>query len=114
MPDKRRWTTEAQRTFLTEYVPRYIEAQASRKFHKFWPILYQDWFAKFPEGEPTEDDPTDSETELNSEPEADADSGSESNGTAHSGSKRKRSDGKSRGKKVAKVISLSFDVCVSC
>jgi hypothetical protein len=102
MTDKRRWTTVEQRTFLDAYVKRYLEAQASRTYHKFWPPLFQDWFAKYPEAEPAEDDPTDSELEIDSEP--DADSECESDAPGHAGSKRKRSGGKNVAKKLAQKV----------
>jgi len=102
MPDKRRWTTAEQRSFLDGYVQRYLEAQTSRMYHKFWPGLFQDWFAKYPEAEPTEDDPTDSELEIDSEP--DADSECESDTPGHAGSKRKRSSGKNKAKKLAQKV----------
>jgi hypothetical protein len=92
MLDKRRWTTPEQRDFLSTYVPRYLEAQASRKYTKFWPTLYQAWFAKFPEPEPREDDPSETEVEDDSEPDALSESESESGHPSGSaGSKRKRS-----------------------
>lgn len=68
--DKQHWTTAEQWEFLAEYIPKYLEAQASRNFGKFWPALYQKWFAQYPVGEPTNDDPTDSECECDSEPNA--------------------------------------------
>lgn len=106
--DKRRWTTLEQRTFLDGYVQRYLEAQAGRGYPKFWARLFQDWFAEFPVAEPTEDDPTDSE----SEPDTDSERGSDALGDA--GTKRKRSRGKKSAKKrVRKVIYLSYRISIS-
>ena len=92
MLKKQCWTTPEQRDFLSTYVPRYLEAQAARKYAKFWPTLYQAWFAKFPEPEPRDDDPTETEVEDESEPDSLSLSESESvHASSSAGSKRKRS-----------------------
>ena len=110
MPDRRRWTTEEQRSFLEIHVPQYLAAQASRTYHKFWPGLYQEWFAKFPEPEPQENDPMESEVEDDAEPDAlseSDDNGADAAGVASR--KRKRSARSLRAKKLArKVFYLSY------
>jgi hypothetical protein len=110
MPDKRRWTTSAQRAFLVSYSPQYIEAQASRRYDKFWPTFFQDWFAAFPEPEPADDNLTDSESEAASESEL---SGSDAE-TVESGSKRKRPGRKSKAKKRIQKVRNTFYVRPHC
>jgi hypothetical protein len=111
MPDKRHWTTPAQREFLLLWSSRYLDAQAQRRYNRFWPAFFQEWFTTFPESEPTDEDPTDSEFETESEAEeqgSDAGDHGES-GDDGSGSKRKRASGKAKGKKRArKVNSIYF------
>lgn len=106
MPDKRRWTTSSQRAFLVSYSPQYIEAQATRRYDKFWPTFFQDWFAAFPEPEPADIDLTDSESEAASESElSDSDAENEITAeTVESGSKRKRAGRKSKAKKRIKKV----------
>ena len=108
MPDKRRWTTTEQRNFLDSYIPQYLEVQASRKYRKFWPGLYQDWFEKFPEPEPEEDDPTESEDndpDLESHSESDAGKSGDA-----AGSKRKWSSRKAKAKKLKVFYLWNFFV----
>jgi hypothetical protein len=50
MPGKQ-WTTEEQRTFLTDRIPQFLEAQASGGLTMYWPRIYREWFEKFPEKE---------------------------------------------------------------
>ena len=92
MPDKWHWTSVEQCTFLDGYVQQYLEAQASCEYHKFWLCLFQDWFAEFLEAEPTEDDPTDSEPEIDPEPDSDSECGSDAPGDT--GTKHKQFHGK--------------------
>jgi hypothetical protein len=86
----------------------YLEVQATKQYHKFWPALYQEWFTKFPEAEPVESDPTDSEPEsdpTDSEPESDVNE-------PDVGSKRKQSHkAKKLTKKVIYVIFLMICFC---
>jgi len=112
MPDKRRWTTTEQRNFLDSYIPQYLEAQASRKYRKFWPGLYQDWFEKFPEPEPEEGDPTESEVDDDPDLESHSESDAGESGDA-AGSKRKRSNRKAKAKKL-KVFYLCYVFRHSC
>lgn len=110
MPDKRRWMTSAQRQFLVSYSHQYIEAQATRRYDKFWPTFFQDWFAAFPEPEPADNDLTDSESEAESEL-SDADAEVEINAeTVESGSKRKRPGRKSKAKKRIKKVRITLYV----
>jgi hypothetical protein len=107
MSDKRRWTTPEQRVFLESYVARYLEAQAKRKYSTFWPVFFQAWFAKYPEPEPLESDPTETDVEDDSEPDAESnsDSGHPNDSTT---SKRKRSGRKARALALKKKVSSSF------
>ena len=107
MLDKWRWTTDEQREFLDSYVPRYLEAQTSRKYHKFWPGLYQAWFAKYPEPDPEENDPTESEVEDDPDPDTISESDADDPGGA-AGSKRKRASRKVRAKKLKKKVFQEF------
>ena len=106
MTDKRCWTTADQRTFLDGYVAKYLDVQPNCTYHKFWPPLFQAWFAKFPEPDPKEDDPTDMEIEDDSEPDAASESDAE--GTRSAGSKHKKSERKARARKLAKKVFLLF------
>jgi hypothetical protein len=67
--DKRRWTTPEQALWLQEQFPSYLEAQALRRYDKFWPSFFQKWFEKFPAPQPAWDAPTDSEHESDSDSE---------------------------------------------
>jgi hypothetical protein len=102
--DKRRWASPEQNSFLLSYFPEYLEAQSKGRYDKFWPKLFQEWFAKFPAPTPQPDDKTDSE------PEPDADSACESDGSAESSpdtvtNKRKRTKTtKKKTKKRAKQV----------
>ncbi|KAA1479940.1 hypothetical protein DENSPDRAFT_855603, partial [Dentipellis sp. KUC8613] len=48
---KRGWTDNAQRKFLQEFIPRHREAQAKNKLSEFWPVLFAQWFMKWPESD---------------------------------------------------------------
>jgi hypothetical protein len=51
MPGKP-WTSADQAAFLTENLPHYLEAQASKVLSAaFWPRIFREWFEKFPERE---------------------------------------------------------------
>jgi len=116
MPDRRRWMTEEQRSFLEIYVPQYLAVQASRTYHKFWIGLYQEWFAKFPEPEPQENDPMESEVEDDAEPDAFSESDDDgADAAAIASHKRKRSAHSLKAKKLArKVFYLSYTTHLSC
>ena len=44
---KRGWSTTEQNTFLDQYMPRYIKAQATRKFDEFWLTVENDFNEKW-------------------------------------------------------------------
>jgi hypothetical protein len=100
VPDKRRWTTAAQADFLLAYFPEYMDAQTKGRYNKFWPLFFQQWFAKFPPREPGPNDVTDSEPEPESEPESEH-SADESPTPSLGKRKRKSTKGKKRAKKVS-------------
>jgi hypothetical protein len=106
--DKRRWASPEQNSFLLSYFPEYLEAQSKGRYDKFWPKLFQEWFAKFPAPQPQPDDKTDSE------PEPDVDSGCESDESAESSpdavtNKRKRTKtAKKKNKKRAKQVGYEY------
>jgi hypothetical protein len=114
MTDKRRWMTAYQHTFLDGYVVKYLDAQANHTYHKFWPPLFQVWFAKFSKPDPKEDDPTDTEIKDDSEPDAACESGTEG-AVCSAGSKHKKSEHKARFRKLAKKVFLLFyNSCPLC
>jgi hypothetical protein len=98
MPDKRRWATPEQQTFLDSWVPQYRDAQAQRRYDKFWPSFFQEWFTSFPVDEPTDDDPSESE------PGSDGGTDAESAVGDSSGSMSKRKNAKSKKRKKVKYI----------
>jgi hypothetical protein len=106
MHDKRHWTTSDQREFLLSWSSRYLDAQAQRRYNKFWPAFFQEWFTTFPESEPTDEDLTDSESEAESEAEGQGSDAGDPSETADdaSGSKRKRASAKAKGKKRVKKV----------
>ena len=46
---KKPWATEEQLNFLTSKLPRYHMVQLTKEYSGFWPHLYEDWFAQWPE-----------------------------------------------------------------
>ncbi|KAF7967081.1 hypothetical protein HWV62_35921 [Athelia sp. TMB] len=47
--DGRQWVTLEEQLFLEDKIPAFTEAQKNHKrYHKFWPILFRDWFQRFP------------------------------------------------------------------
>lgn len=65
--DGRRWTTVEQEAWLKSKLPTYLEASVSRRYDRFWPNLFQEWFATFKEPDPDPNDPTDSESDSESD-----------------------------------------------
>jgi len=50
------WTTEEQKLWLEDRKPAYTSAQTngSKKFSVFWVATFDEWFARWPIEEPTE------------------------------------------------------------
>jgi hypothetical protein len=46
------WATPPQKEFLTSYMALYLEAAVKKKYERFWPPLFEQWFIRFPEPEP--------------------------------------------------------------
>jgi hypothetical protein len=46
---KKPWATEAQNDFLVNRLPDYLEVQPTKDYAAFWPHLFEDWFAQWPE-----------------------------------------------------------------
>ena len=46
------WSTTSQKEFLTGFMAQYLEAAVKKKYQRFWPLLFEEWFAKFPEPVP--------------------------------------------------------------
>jgi hypothetical protein len=65
--DGRRWTTPEQEAWLNSKLPSYLEASVNRRYDKFWPPIYQEWFEIFPEPDPDSDAPTDDESDDESD-----------------------------------------------
>jgi len=98
--DGRRWTTPKQEEWLNSKVPGYLEASSNRCYDKFWPPLYEEWFATFPEPDPDSDAPTEDESDDESDnaPPSDNDHRSSKPGPK----KRKRHGQSNRRKNVRK------------
>lgn len=100
--DKRRWVNKEQTDFLLSHFPAYLEAQAARNYTRFWPSLFQSWFAKFPLPDPLPPDcPTDSEDADSDDEGSDA----SSDPSSSSQGKRKRKS-KTKSKKRSKIVSI--------
>jgi hypothetical protein len=50
MPGKS-WTTKEQDEFLEEYHEKYKEAKKTMCYDKFWPLVDEAWFKKYPEND---------------------------------------------------------------
>jgi hypothetical protein len=105
-PDKRRWTTPAQADFLLAYFPEYVEAQTKRRYDKFWPKFFQQWFINFPPREPGPDDKTDSEPEPDSE--SDPENSDDESAASLGKRKRKATKKKKRVKKVSDGLKITW------
>lgn len=101
--DGRRWTTDDQEAWLTAKLPDYLEAALTRRFDKFWPILFQMWFDTFEEPPPDPDDPTDCESDTESDDAPPSDNDNPPLNTK----KRKRRQRRRNTKKAAKVCYIS-------
>jgi hypothetical protein len=44
-----RWTTGEQLNFLRTWFSEYLKHQANRSLARFWPALFEAWFARFSE-----------------------------------------------------------------
>ena len=55
--------TPAQREWLKQQLPAYIEARQNRRLPIYWPTLYTLWFEDWPPHKPIEGNLTDSERE---------------------------------------------------
>lgn len=117
--DKRRWTSPAQLKWLLGKFPAYLEAQSLGRYDKFWPGFYRDWFEEFPPREPTDNDPSDSEGEIDDDHGSDDDDDDieeEVDNNAGGASKRKRGTNKGESKtkkKKKKSVSVSCSSCIS-
>lgn len=49
----RSWTTKEQKKWLTERIPKFLEAQKTDTTSAFFPPIYEAWFDEFPNDEPT-------------------------------------------------------------
>lgn len=47
---KRPWAGDEQHEFLNSQLPKYLEAQPTKDYNSFWSRLFEDWFARWPEG----------------------------------------------------------------
>jgi hypothetical protein len=45
----KKWTTGEQDGFLDEYNAQYLAAQTDGNYRKFWPLVHEAWFNKYPE-----------------------------------------------------------------
>lgn len=108
--DRRRWTTPEQLDWLQQRHPAYLEAQSQGRYDKFWPKIFQDWFATFPAREPTENDPVDSdlEPESDSEPELQKASTTTSDSTSGSSKRKKKAGADVPNKRKKKVFIFSL------
>jgi hypothetical protein len=43
------WATKEQTEWLTKWMPVFIQRQAEKKLHQFWPAMIEAWFKNFPE-----------------------------------------------------------------
>ncbi|KAK7007796.1 hypothetical protein R3P38DRAFT_2552643 [Favolaschia claudopus] len=57
-----RWTDSEQAQWLQSHMDQYMRKQKEHKLHLFWPVLYEEYFRRFPEhlalGFPHPNDPT--------------------------------------------------------
>ena len=116
--DRRRWMTPEQLKWLLAQFPYYLEAQSHGRYDKFWPGFFKDWFKKFPACEPTEDDPSNSEGEVdddNGSDDDDAYDAEEVNGNTGAAPKRKQVTNKTdtKKKKKKKSVGVLSSSCTS-
>lgn len=50
------WTTEAEREWLAELIPSFLEAQENKTTTTFWPEVYKSYADKFPITPPMADE----------------------------------------------------------
>jgi hypothetical protein len=43
--------TDDQKAYLESFIPGYLTCQASKKWHKFWPPVFQGWLDQWPPSE---------------------------------------------------------------
>lgn len=53
---KRQWTTEAQRAWLEELIPTFVQAQQEKTTQDFFLDTYRQWHGKWPTPAPTEEE----------------------------------------------------------
>lgn len=53
---RKKWTTDPQEEWLAARLPEFCTAQQDKATQKFFPDVYEAWFAKFPSRIPTEEE----------------------------------------------------------
>jgi hypothetical protein len=48
------WTNDEQYEYLTSQIPIFVNAQSSKTTADQWPAIYEEWFKRWPIGEPTQ------------------------------------------------------------
>lgn len=110
--DKRRWTTAEQLQWLERRHPDYLEAQSNGRYDRFWPGLFQDWFAVFPAREPAEDDPTDSEPEAQPDLEAELQNMSTTDSITTPSKRKDTASNNGPNKRKKKMVSRYYYYCI--
>lgn len=52
--NRKGWTNDEQYEYLTSLIPVFVNAQSSKTTADQWPAIHEEWFNRWPIGEPTE------------------------------------------------------------